>query len=73
MIIMYKNNDDDEIVRVFDNVKECAGYFETSVRTMYTMLCKIRKGKRHLKLDKKDRKFYRLCEIKDSDLDGDDF
>ena len=43
MIAMYDL--DDNLITVFDNYKECAKYFNTSVNTLKVHICNSRKGK----------------------------
>ena len=47
MIAMYDL--EDNLITVFDSYKECAKYFNTSVRVIYSHICRSKKGT----LDKK--------------------
>lgn len=54
---------EDNLITIFDSYKECAKYFNTSVRVIQTYICKSKKGI----LDKKriENKWCRLVKIED--------
>lgn len=63
MIVMYDL--DDNLITIFDNYKECANYFGTSVNTIKVHICKSKYGK----IAKKRYKgvWYRLVKIKEDE------
>ena len=50
MIVMYDL--EDNYIREFSSYKECAKYFNTSVRVIHSHICRSRKGKVDKKKDK---------------------
>lgn len=61
MIAMYDL--EDNLITCFESYKECAEYFETSVKCIYCYICRNRKGK----VDKKRFRgnWYRLFKVDD--------
>lgn len=62
MIVMYDL--EDNLITVFDNYKECAKYFNTSVNTIKVHICKSKKGK--TKKKRYNNAWYKLIQIKES-------
>lgn len=61
MIAMYDL--EDNIIAVFDNYKECAEYFKTSKKVIYSYFCKNKKGVVDKKYDKERNIWVRLFKI----------
>lgn len=58
MIIMYDS--EDNYLCEFKNYKECANYFNTSTKVIYSYICKSRKGIIDRKRDFKNNRWVRL-------------
>lgn len=61
MIAMYDL--EDNLITIFDNYKECAKYFNTSIEVIHSHICRSKKGKVDKKRDK-DR-WCRLFKMED--------
>ena len=63
MIAMYDL--DDNLITIFNNYKECANYFDTSVNTIKVHICRLKYGK----VAKKRYKgvWYKLVKIEEGD------
>lgn len=61
MIAMYDL--DDNLIRIFDNYKECAEYFRTTTNTIRSCMCRYKKGQRSKKRD--GNKWVKLYMIED--------
>jgi len=66
MIAMYDLNDN--ILTVFENYKECAKYFNTSLNTLYSAISRMKTGEVKKKRDKKNKIWVKLYRMED--LDG---
>lgn len=64
MIAMYDL--EDNYIMSFDNYKECAEYFKTSVKVIQCYICKSKKGKTDKKRDK-NGKYVRLFKIEEDE------
>lgn len=58
MILMYDL--EDNYICEFKNYKECANYFNTSIRVIHSYICKSKKGKIDKKRDSKNKRWVRL-------------
>ena len=67
MIAMYDL--EDNYITSFDNYKECANYFETSIRCIHSYICKSRKGVIDKKIDKKNNRYVRLFKIEEEEYE----
>lgn len=66
-IAMY--DEDDNIVRMFEDKKECADYFQTSLKCIDSFLSKVKNGKiNNRKLDKSNGKYYKLYQYKKEEV-----
>ena len=65
MIVMYDL--EDNYIMSFDNYKECAEYFETSIRCIHSYICKSKKGIVDKKISKKDNCYVRLFKIEEEE------
>ena len=54
---------EDNLITIFDNYKECAIYFNTSVGSIKSHICRIKKGQIERKLDKQNHRWYKLFMI----------
>lgn len=67
-IAMY--DEDDNIVRIFENRKECADYFQTSLECIDSFFSRVKYGHiENRKRDKNDGKLYKLYKYKKDDLE----
>lgn len=67
-IAMYDENDN--IVDIFENRKECAEYFQTSLKCIDTFFSKVKHGRiENKKRDKNDGKLYKLYRYQKDDLE----
>lgn len=58
-IAMYDENDC--IVEIFENRKDCARYFNTTLGSIYSFFSNVKKGRiENKKLNKNDGKWYKL-------------
>lgn len=64
MIVMYDL--EDNYIMSFDNYKECAKYFETSIRCIHSYICRSKKGITDKKKTK-DGKYVRLFKIEEDE------
>ena len=58
MILMYDL--EDNYICEFKNYKDCAKYFNTSIKAIHTYICKSQKGTRDKKRDFKNNRWVRL-------------
>ena len=58
MILMYDL--EDNYICEFKNYKDCAKYFNTSIKVIHTYICKRQKGTRDKKRDFKNNRWVRL-------------
>lgn len=63
MIICYDL--EDNIVAIFDSYKECAEWFNTTVKVIHCHICRSRKGKIDKKRHVKEKKWYRLYKLEE--------
>ena len=63
MIICYDL--EDNIVAIFDSYKECAEWFDTTVKVIQDNICRSRKGKIDKKRHFKQKKWYRLYKLEE--------
>ena len=58
---------EDNLIILFDSYKECAEWFNTSIKVIHSYICKSKKGivdkKRHIR----DGKWYRLYKVEELD------
>ena len=67
-IAMYDENDN--IVRIFENRKECADYFQTSLKCIDSFFSNVKHGRiENKKRDKNDGKLYKLYRYQKDDLE----
>lgn len=67
MLAIY--DEEDNIVAVFDNAKEVAKWFNTSVQCIYKYLERNKIKDNQMKLDKETGKWYKIIKIKE-DVNG---
>lgn len=66
-IAMYDENDN--IVRIFENRKECADYFQTSLKCIDNFFSNVKHGHiENRKKDKTDGKYYKLYQYKKKEV-----
>lgn len=65
MLMLYDLEDNP--IRFFDNYKECAEWFGTSVECLYSYISRSRKGITDKKRNLIDHKWYRLIKIEMND------
>lgn len=66
-IAMYDENDN--IVNIFENRKECAKYFNTTLSSIDCFFSKVKHGHmENKKLNKKDGKWYKLYRYKKEEI-----
>lgn len=63
MIAMYDL--EDNLLTIFNTYKECAKYFNTSVRCIHSHICRVRKNIVDKKLDKQNKRWVRLFKIEE--------
>lgn len=51
---------EDNLVTIFENYKECAKYFNTSIGCIKSHMCRVSKNLLKKKLDKQNHKWYKL-------------
>ena len=65
MIAMYDL--EDNLITVFDNYKKCAEYFNTSIESLHSHICRSKQGKVDRKRDIKNKRWCRLFKIEDDE------
>ena len=65
MIAMY--DIEDNFIKIFDNYKQCAEYFETTTKVIHSCVSEIKSGHRDRKRDKKNKCWVKLYKIEDDD------
>lgn len=63
MIAMYDL--EDNLITIFDSYKDCAKYFNTTLKTVYCSVSRIKDGKRDKKRDRQNKRWVRLYKIDD--------
>lgn len=58
---------EDNLVTIFDSYKECAEWFNTSVKVIHCYISRRKKGIVDRKRNKKEGKWYRLYKMEDCD------
>lgn len=56
---------EDNLITVFENYKECAEWFNTSVECIRCYICRNEKGILDKKRNKQNRKWYRLYRLEE--------
>lgn len=56
---------EDNLIAIFESYKECANWFNTSVKCIHSHICRSKKGMLDRKFNKEDHKWYRLYKIED--------
>ena len=54
---------DDNLITIFENYRDCAKWFNTSIDVIYSYICKSQKGIVDKKRNIKDKTWYRLFKI----------
>lgn len=65
MIAMYDL--EDNLITVFDSYEECANYFNTTSSSLYSYICKNKKGTLDKKRDIANKRWYRLFKIEENE------
>lgn len=65
MIAMYDL--EDNLIQVFDSYKDCAKYFNTSIKSLHSHICRTRKGKVDKKRDILNKIWCRLFKIEEKE------
>lgn len=63
MIVMYDL--EDNLITIFNTYKECAKYFDTSVKSIRCYISRNKKGTVDKKRDKKNQQWVRLFNFKE--------
>ena len=58
---------EDNLITVFESYKECAAWFNTSIKCIHSYICKSKKGIIDKKRDKKNKQWYRIHKYKEEE------